>query len=187
MAPGVRGHGGRPGVPPPLGRTGRRPHRHRHLSDVETAMDIHFNHTEPVAAPAEALFEVITDYAGYSRFNPAVVKMTVVARHENGAEFVAKCKTRIAREVRAFDRYQRHGDLVIKRTYGPESAAQSTWTIRPVDGGPLHPHHRRVEHDAIRARSRDEAPPAAALLRHQLQSFIQEAQRRANATRTQTD
>jgi ribosome-associated toxin RatA of RatAB toxin-antitoxin module len=98
-------------------------------------MDIHFNHTEPVAAPAEALFEVITDYAGYSRFNPAVVKMTVVARHENGAEFVAKCKTRIAREVRAFDRYQHHGDLVIKRTYGPESAAQSTWTIRPVDGG----------------------------------------------------
>jgi ribosome-associated toxin RatA of RatAB toxin-antitoxin module len=33
-------------------------------------MDIHFNHTEPVDAPAETLFEVVTDYAGYPRFNP---------------------------------------------------------------------------------------------------------------------
>jgi ribosome-associated toxin RatA of RatAB toxin-antitoxin module len=43
-------------------------------------MDIHFNHTEPVDAPAETLFEVITDYAGYPRFNPAVIRMTVVAK-----------------------------------------------------------------------------------------------------------
>jgi len=37
-------------------------------------MNIHFNHTEPADAPAETLFEVITDYAGYPRFNPAVVR-----------------------------------------------------------------------------------------------------------------
>ena len=30
-------------------------------------MDIRFNHTEPVDAAAETLFEVITDYAGYPR------------------------------------------------------------------------------------------------------------------------
>ena len=45
--------------------------------------------------------------------------MTVVAKHENGAEFIAERKTRIAKQVRAFDQYERHGDLVIKRTYGP--------------------------------------------------------------------
>ena len=98
-------------------------------------MAIHFNHTEPVKAPTETMFEVITDYAGYPRFNPAVVKMTVVAKDENGAEFIAIRKTRIAKQGRAFDRYERHGDLVIKRTYGPESAARSTWTIHPVDAG----------------------------------------------------
>jgi hypothetical protein len=38
---------------------------------------------------------VITDYAGYPRFNPAVVKVSVVARDEDGAEFVVKRKTRI--------------------------------------------------------------------------------------------
>jgi ribosome-associated toxin RatA of RatAB toxin-antitoxin module len=53
-------------------------------------MDIHFNHTEPVDAPAETLFEVITDYAGCPRFNPAVVKTTVVAKDQNGAELLAE-------------------------------------------------------------------------------------------------
>jgi ribosome-associated toxin RatA of RatAB toxin-antitoxin module len=98
-------------------------------------MKIHFNHTEPAEASAEILFEVITDYAGYPRFNPAVVKVSVVAKDEDGAEFVAKRKTRIARQVRAFDRYERTGDLTIKRTYGPRSPAQSTWTIHRVDAG----------------------------------------------------
>jgi ribosome-associated toxin RatA of RatAB toxin-antitoxin module len=96
-------------------------------------MNIHFNHTEPADASAETLFEVITDYAGYPRFNPAVVKVTVAARNENGAEFVADRKTRIAKQVRAFDRFERHGDLVIKRTYGPESTGSSTWTLHPID------------------------------------------------------
>jgi ribosome-associated toxin RatA of RatAB toxin-antitoxin module len=106
-------------------------------------MNIHFNHTEPADAPAETLFEVITDYAGYPRFNPAVVTVTVIAKRENGAEFVADRKTRIGKQVRAFDQYQRYGDLVIERTYGPESTATSTWTIHPID-----PSHSTLTIDA---------------------------------------
>jgi hypothetical protein len=60
-----------------------------------------------VDAPAGTLFEVIIDYAGYPRFNPAVAKIMVVAKDENGAEFIAIRKTRIAKQVRAFDRYER--------------------------------------------------------------------------------
>jgi hypothetical protein len=37
-------------------------------------MKIHFNHTEPSKASAGTLFEVITDYAGYPRFDSAVVR-----------------------------------------------------------------------------------------------------------------
>ena len=32
-------------------------------------MEIHFNDTRPANASAATLFEVITDYAGYPRFN----------------------------------------------------------------------------------------------------------------------
>jgi len=32
-------------------------------------MNIHFNHTVPVAASAETLFDVITDYETYPSFN----------------------------------------------------------------------------------------------------------------------
>jgi Polyketide cyclase / dehydrase and lipid transport len=134
-------------------------------------MDIHFNHTELVDAPAETLFQVITDYADYARFNPAVVKMTVVAKDKNGAEFLAKCKTRIAKQVRAFDRYERHGD----HHHQADVRAQISGSI-DVDHPlcrhrPLHPHHRRVDYHATRARPRDEAPPSAVVLRHQLQSI----------------
>jgi ribosome-associated toxin RatA of RatAB toxin-antitoxin module len=139
-----------------------------------------------VDAPAETLFEVITDYAGYPRFNPAVVKMTVVAKDKNGAEFIAKRKTGIAKQVRAFDRYERHGDLVIKRTYGPESAAQSTWTIHPVDAG-----HSTLTIDASTTMPLVPGLVMKPLLRRlfygiNFSPFIQEAQRRANATRSQT-
>jgi ribosome-associated toxin RatA of RatAB toxin-antitoxin module len=96
-------------------------------------MNIHFNHTAPAGASAETLFEVITDYPAYPRFNPAVVNVTVVRRDENGAEFLADRKTRIGKQVRAFDRYERQRDLVIERTYGPESTGRSTWTIHPID------------------------------------------------------
>ncbi len=142
-------------------------------------MDIHFNHTEPVHAPAETLFEVITDYAGYPRFNPAVVRMTVVAKDQNGAEFVAK-------QVRTFDRYERRPDLKIKRTYGPTSEAESTWTIRRVDAGHLQAHDRCLDHHAAPARLGDEATPAALFYGINFSPFIEEAQRRASATRSQT-
>jgi ribosome-associated toxin RatA of RatAB toxin-antitoxin module len=149
-------------------------------------MDIHFNHTELVDAPAETLFQVITDYAGYARFNPAVVKMTVVAKDKNGAEFITKRTTRIAKQVRAFDRYERHGGLVIKRTYGPRSAAQSTWTIHPVDTG-----HSILTIDASATMPLVPGLVMKPLLRRlfygiNFSPFIQEAQRRANATRSQT-
>jgi ribosome-associated toxin RatA of RatAB toxin-antitoxin module len=79
-------------------------------------MKTHFTLTEPAQASAETLFEVFTDYAGYPRFNLAVAKVTLVAKHENGAKFAVDCKTRIAKQVRAFDRHERHRGLVIKRT-----------------------------------------------------------------------
>jgi len=149
-------------------------------------MEIHFNHTERADAPAETLFEVITDYAGYPRFNPAVVKMTVVAEDQNGAEFVARRKTRIAKQVRAFDRYERHPDLTIKRTYGPASTAQSTWTIHRVDTG-----HSTLTIDASTTMPLLPGLVLKPLLRRlfygiNFSPFIQEAQRRANATRTRT-
>ena len=129
---------------------------------------------------------MITDYAGYPRFNPAVVKMTVVAKHENGAEFIAKRKTTIAKQVRAFDRYERDGDLIIKRTYGPKSADQSTWTIHPVDAG-----RSTLTIDASTTMPLVPGLVMKPLLRRlfygiNFSPFIQEAQRRANATRSQT-
>ena len=76
-------------------------------------MDIHFNHTEPVHASAETLFDVITDYAAYPSFNSSVTKVTVVTRNERGAEFLADRKTKIGKRVRAYDplraRRRRHG------------------------------------------------------------------------------
>ena len=51
-------------------------------------MDIRFNHTEPVNASAETLFDVITDYANYPSFNSALIKVTVVTKNEQGAEFL---------------------------------------------------------------------------------------------------
>ena len=100
-------------------------------------MNIHFDHTAQAAASAETLFEVITDYADYPSFNSALVKVAVVTKNEQGAEFVADRKTRIGKRVRAFDRYTRtaDGDIVIERTYADNASARSTWTIHPVDEG----------------------------------------------------
>jgi ribosome-associated toxin RatA of RatAB toxin-antitoxin module len=53
-------------------------------------MDIRFKDTQPANASAETLFEVIIDYSGYPRFNPAVVEITVVERHQNSAELTAR-------------------------------------------------------------------------------------------------
>jgi hypothetical protein len=67
-----------------------------------------------------------------------------VKKDENGAEFVADRKTRVGKQVRAFDRYERHGELVIERTYDSDSTGRSTWTIHPVDAN-----HSTLEIDAI--------------------------------------
>jgi ribosome-associated toxin RatA of RatAB toxin-antitoxin module len=96
-------------------------------------VDIHFNHTEPVEAPAETLFDVITDYTSYPSFNSALINVTVVEKDDNGAEFLADRKTRIGKKVRAFDRYEQNGDLVVERRYDDNESARSTWTVHPVD------------------------------------------------------
>ena len=99
-------------------------------------MDIHFNHTEPVQAPAETLFDVITDYGAYPSFNSSVTKVTVVTKNERGAEFLADRKTKIGKRVRAFDRYERDGDdVVVERTYEGNSSARSTWRVHPLPDG----------------------------------------------------
>jgi ribosome-associated toxin RatA of RatAB toxin-antitoxin module len=96
-------------------------------------MNLHFNHSEPVNAPAETLFDVITDYASYPSFDAALIKVEVVKKDENGAEFLADRKTGVGQQVRAFDRYERKSDLVVQRSYGGDESARSTWTVHPVD------------------------------------------------------
>jgi ribosome-associated toxin RatA of RatAB toxin-antitoxin module len=98
----------------------------------EDTMQIRFRDTRPADAPAAILFEVITDYAAYPRFNSAVTDVRVVHKDDTGAEFVAVRTTRIAKQVRAYDRYDHHRDLTVERTYAGNATARSTWTIRPV-------------------------------------------------------
>ena len=96
-------------------------------------MNIRFEDTRRAEASAATLFEVITDYRSYPRFNAAVTGVRVVRKDDAGAEFVADRKTRIGRRVRAYDRYDCHRDLVVERTYEGSPSARSTWTIHPVD------------------------------------------------------
>jgi ribosome-associated toxin RatA of RatAB toxin-antitoxin module len=96
-------------------------------------MDIHFNDTRRADAPAATLFEVITDYPGYPDFNPALMQVRLIKHDDTGAGFVADRKTRIGKQVRAYDRYERHQDLVVERSYEGSASARSTWTIHPVD------------------------------------------------------
>jgi ribosome-associated toxin RatA of RatAB toxin-antitoxin module len=100
---------------------------------MEDTMEIHFNDTRPADVPAAVLFEVITDYAAYPRFNSAVTDVRVVRKDGVGAEFVAVRKTRIGKQVRAYDRYEHHRDLTVERTYADLPTARSTWTIHPID------------------------------------------------------
>ena len=95
-------------------------------------MNIHFNDTQSADASAETLFEVITDYVNYPRFNDALIKVDVVKKDGEGAEFLADRKTKIGEQVHAFDRYEHNGDFVIERTYTGVDGA-SKWTIHPVD------------------------------------------------------
>jgi ribosome-associated toxin RatA of RatAB toxin-antitoxin module len=142
-------------------------------------MNIHFNDTRPADASAATLFEVITDYAAYPRFNKAVTNVRVVKKDDTGAEFLADRTTKIGKQVRAYDRYERHGDLVVERTYEGSSSARSTWTIHPVDAS-----HSTLTIDA----SQSLGPVRGLLMRPALKKlfyginftpFIQEAERRA--------
>jgi ribosome-associated toxin RatA of RatAB toxin-antitoxin module len=97
-------------------------------------MNIHFNDTRPANASAATLWEVITDYSSYPKFNSAIIDVRVAKHDDSGAEFVADRKTRIGKTVRAYDRYHHQGrDLVVERTYEGNASARSTWTIHPVD------------------------------------------------------
>jgi ribosome-associated toxin RatA of RatAB toxin-antitoxin module len=96
-------------------------------------MNIHFNDSRPADAPAQTLYDVITDYDAYPRFNSAVRTMQVVERDERRAEFIAGRNTKVEKNAHAYDRYSRGADLVIERTYGPDTDARSTWTIHAVD------------------------------------------------------
>ena len=146
-------------------------------------MDIHFNHTEPVEAPAAVLFDVITDYTSYPGFNPALIKVEVVAKDDTGAEFLADRKTKIAKQVRAFDHYERNGDLVVERTYDGNDSARSTWTVHPVTDS-----HCTLTIDASQRMGPVRGLAMRPALRHLFYSinftpFIDEAERRATAAR----
>jgi ribosome-associated toxin RatA of RatAB toxin-antitoxin module len=146
-------------------------------------VDIHFNDTQPADAPAGTLFEVITDYANYPNFNPALVKVQVIKKGNSGAEFVADRKTKIAKRVRAYDRYERRDDFVIERTYEGTASARCTWTVRPVGRS-----HSTLTIDASQRMS----PVRGLVMRPFLKKlfyginfkpFIEEAERRATTVR----
>jgi ribosome-associated toxin RatA of RatAB toxin-antitoxin module len=142
-------------------------------------MDIHFNHTEPVDASAETLFDVLTDYPSYPSFNSALINIEVVKKDETGAEFVADRKTKIGKKVRAFDRYERNGDLVVERTYEGNESARSTWTVHSVDDA-----SRTLTIDASQSMGPVRGIAMKPALRHLFYSinftpFIEEAERRA--------
>jgi ribosome-associated toxin RatA of RatAB toxin-antitoxin module len=142
-------------------------------------MNIHFNHSEPVNAPAETLFDVITDYASYPSFNAALIKVEVVTKDETGAEFLADRKTRIGQQVRAFDRYKRNSDLVVERSYDGDESARSTWTVHPLDDT-----HCTLTIDAAQSIDLIRGLVMRSALKHLFYSmnftpFIHEAERRA--------
>jgi ribosome-associated toxin RatA of RatAB toxin-antitoxin module len=144
-------------------------------------LDIHFNHTEPVEAPAEILFDVMTDYSNYPSFNSALINVTTVSKDESGAEFLADRKTKIGKKVRAFDRYERNGDLVVERTYDGNESARSTWTVHAVGDD-----HCTLTIDASQSMGAARGVIMKPALRHLFYSinftpFIDEAERRAKA------
>jgi ribosome-associated toxin RatA of RatAB toxin-antitoxin module len=146
-------------------------------------MDIHFNATRMAGASAATLFDVLTDYPDYPKFNPALIHVSVVRRDDNGAEFVADRKTWIGRRVHAQDRYERGEDLVIHRTYAGSPSARSTWTIHPVDAD-----HCTLTIDASQQMNQVQGLVMKPFLRKlfygiNFAPFIQEAERRETAAR----
>jgi ribosome-associated toxin RatA of RatAB toxin-antitoxin module len=142
-------------------------------------MKIHFNDSATANASAEQLFDVITDYASYPSFNDAIVNVTVVRKDESGAEFVADRTTRIGKQVRAFDRYERNGSFVVERKYADTESAVSTWTIEPIDES-----HAKLTIDAEQRMGRIRGTLMKPMLRKifyklNFAPFIGEAERRA--------
>jgi ribosome-associated toxin RatA of RatAB toxin-antitoxin module len=138
--------------------------------------------TQWADASAETLFEVITDYINYPQFNSALIKVDVVKKDQDGAEFVADRKTKIGEQVHAWDRYERNGDFVVERTYEGVDGA-STWTIHPVDEG-----HSTLTIDAAQSMG----PVRGSVMRPFLKKifyginftpFIEEPERREKAAR----
>jgi ribosome-associated toxin RatA of RatAB toxin-antitoxin module len=153
----------------------------RHRGGLENRMDVHFTRTESAEASAGTLFDVVTDYSHYPRFNAAVLDVEVVHRDEEGAEFMAGQNTRIEKQVRAHDEYDRGPDLVVDRTYPTQSGARSTWTIRAVDET-----HSTLTVDAAQSVPWLEGVMMRPLLRRtfygtNLTPFIREAERRTRA------
>lgn len=141
-------------------------------------MKIRFTATRPANAPADVLFDVITDYAAYPTFNSAVVAARVLRRDDTGGEFTADRRTRIGKQVHAYDRYQRDRDLIVERTYDGLPTARSVWTIRAVD----------AEHSTLSIDAAQELPwPVGLVMKPLLRRlfyginftpFIQQAERR---------
>jgi ribosome-associated toxin RatA of RatAB toxin-antitoxin module len=146
-------------------------------------MNIHFNDTQSADASAETLFDVITDYANYPRFNSALIHVDVVQKDETGAEFVADRKTKIGKQVRAFDHYEHNGDFVVERTYEGVDGA-SKWTIHPVDAD-----HCTLTIDAAQSMGPVRGVVMKPFLKRifygiKFTPFIEEAERRAKEIKT---
>lgn len=102
----------------------------------------------------------------------------MVKKDEQGAEFVADRKTKIGKQVRAYDCYQLDGDLVIERTYDGNESARSTWTIHPIDAT-----HCALTIDAAQSMGPVRGLAMKPALKHLFYSinftpFIEEAERR---------
>lgn len=138
-------------------------------------MHFAFHDTRSAQASAAVLFEVLTDYAAYPRFDTAVTDVRLVSKDDVGAEFVARRRFRTSRWVRAYDRYRLHRDLVVERTFAGHPTACCTWTIHPVD---LWRSVLTVEE------SRHLTSLRRSLGRARVTPFIHEAERRAKETRT---
>jgi hypothetical protein len=108
-----------------------------------------------------------------------LIRVIVVRKDEHGAEFLADRKTKIGKQVRAFDRYERGGDFVLERRYDGNESARSTWTIHPVDDGTC-----TLTIDAVQSMGWLRGMIMKPALKHlfygiNFTPFIQEAERRA--------
>jgi hypothetical protein len=142
-------------------------------------MQVHLRHSRLVEAPAETVVEVLTDYVSHPRFDPTLVRVTVVRQDADGAELVADRTIRRRRQVHAVDRYDRGDDVTIDRTEVGDPT-RTTWTVHRIStrrsrltveaGRELRAHRALL----VRPRLRRD------LLRIDLVPFVGEAERRAS-------